>query len=160
MPKKSNNERIDEPVDPVRESMLDGFFDLHELEAFADEEEKYLPDTAFGQEKVDEGSVMESFHERQRRGDVVLNDNEDDDDDDDDGVASFLEDHENPARRKKYRPDDEVQALLTMYNTPQPQSDDDEVANMTAADFFGQPNLKARSRWLKNKQSKREEMKD
>mmetsp|Transcript_7838 Transcript_7838/g.11993 ORF Transcript_7838/g.11993 Transcript_7838/m.11993 type:complete len:534 (+) Transcript_7838:8-1609(+) len=127
------------------------FFDLHEMEAFADEEEEYLPDVAFGQEEQeDEKDTFEnkaSFHERQRRGDDITN--EDDDSEDDD----LLINRQKLQRRKKYRPDDEIRSLLTMYDTPLPQSDDEEVANMTAADLFGDPNMKARKQWLKRKQT-------
>jgi len=135
----------DEVVDPARDDMLDGFFDLHEMEAFADEEEEYLPEVVFGQEEKeddqDEQTEKISFHERQRRGDNILNDDDDDDDDDE------LVLRQTSTRRRKYRPEDEVRALLKIYDAPESQKDD-EAADLTAADLFGPPDSSARKKWL------------
>ena len=45
--------KVDDAIDPAQENMLDGFFDLHGMEAFVDEEEEYLPNVAFREEKKD-----------------------------------------------------------------------------------------------------------
>jgi hypothetical protein len=117
----------DEGVDPTREEMLDGFFDLHEMEAFADEEEEMLPDDAFGEEynigedddddvgaktmhkKDKEGGVL--HHIRDRMGDGSEGDDDEHDSDNDEEDLLSKRYQPTTVRRKKYRPDDEVEAL-------------------------------------------------
>jgi U3 small nucleolar RNA-associated protein MPP10 len=126
----------DEPLfDPVAEDLKDGFFDLNEMEDFADEEEEYLPDEAFGQpQKEKKPAKKKSFHQRQRDGDLESGSDEDDEDE-------FEEDM--PVRRKKYRDDEDIDALYNLYQGQQDMDDDeDDAINMTAADFFGQPKKK------------------
>ena len=155
--KKASRKKVDqkddeEPLyDPIAEDMKDGFFDLNEMEDFADEEEDYLPDEAYGdiddtdQETEKKNKKEEkSFHQKQRDGDLL----EPDDDDEDDEL-----DEEMPAvRRKKYREDDEIDTLYTLYQSPKPSNDDSDdddenVINMTAADFFGRPDKKLMKRY-------------
>lgn len=162
-------------IDPTREEMRDGFFDLHEMEAFADEEEEYLPDEAYGAEMEDEESSDDSDdkmnskkkqknkkllpHVRDRMGesDSGSDDNSDDEGSEDELTKRFKP---NTVRRKKYRADDEIEALYELYNDKldddYDQSDDEaEVAveNMTAADFFGKPDKKLIERYKsKNRQ--------
>ena len=136
----------DEPVDPSREELYDGFFDLHEMENFADEEEEMLPDAAFGEAEPDnylstEDQKKSLPHIRAREG------NEDNDDDDEDDEFNELEKKvETSVRRKRYRDDEDINALAEMYGDTNQYSDDeededeeDDVINMTAADFFGPP---------------------
>ena len=157
---KSKKEKDDDAVDPAREGMMDGFFDLHEMEAFADEEEDYLPEDAFGEAKPEEQKdddddgepKKKSFHQRQRDGefDSGSDDDEledDDDDKDDDDEVGGLDFSQPLIRRAKYRPDDEVDALFTLYQTPKDDDDDDSVVNMTAADMFGMPDKKVLQKW-------------
>jgi U3 small nucleolar RNA-associated protein MPP10 len=137
----------DEPIDPMRELLMDGFFDLHDMEAFADEEEDYLPDEAYEGEKPDESALRKtkkSFHQKQRDGDFDPGSKHDDfsDADTDDELAV----QENTNRRKKYRPQDEVDALFQIYDEPE-GDDDDTAIDMTAEDFFGKPNMKALERY-------------
>ncbi|KAL3793263.1 hypothetical protein ACHAW5_004305 [Stephanodiscus triporus] len=150
-------------VDPTREEMLDGFFDLHEMEAFADEEEEMLPDDAFGEEDdrgdEDDGGKKKKEekekekkgmlpHLRDRLGDVSEGDDDGGDYDDDNSDDDANDDEEDPlakrfrpttVRRRKYRADDE--------NDDGGFKDDDEAgvvdaSTMTAADFFGKPSKK------------------
>jgi U3 small nucleolar RNA-associated protein MPP10 len=108
--------------------MLDGFFDLQEMEAFADEEEAMLPDDAFGEEDDDGGVGGDGKknkkvkkdkkgmlpHLRDRLGDDSEGDDDDDDDDDDeDPLAKRFQ--PTTVRRKNYRADDEVDALCECY---------------------------------------------
>jgi len=120
----SNHE---DTIDQTREDLRDGFFDLHEMEAFADEEEEMLPDDAYGKESPDDileatkGKAMKKSilpHVRDRLG---IDSEEDDDEKDDEG----FDDEEDPlskrfqptsVRRKKYRADDEVDALCEWTN--------------------------------------------
>jgi U3 small nucleolar RNA-associated protein MPP10 len=158
----SNAKRIEELVDPTREEMRDGFFDLHEMEAFADEEEEYLPDDAYGTEIPDDeeetsnskrGKIRKVLpHIKARNGESDSDsDVESDDDDSNDGLTKRFK--PNAVRRKKYREDDEVEALYNMYEETQEEefnSDDEgEVApeDMTAADFFGKPDKKLIQRY-------------
>ncbi|KAL7518277.1 hypothetical protein ACHAWX_003123 [Stephanocyclus meneghinianus] len=156
-------------IDPTREEMRDGFFDLHEMEAFADEEEEYLPNEAYGAEMEDEEDSDDSDdkvnskkkqknkkllpHVRDRMGE---SDSDSDDNSDDEGSEDELTKRFKPntVRRKKYRADDEIEALYELYNDKldddYDQSDDEaEVAveNMTAADFFGKPDKKLIERY-------------
>lgn len=139
--------REDEPIDPMREVLMDGFFDLHDMEAFADEEEDYLPDEAFEGEKPEAFSLKKerkSFHQKQRDGDFDPGSRHDDfsDADSDDEFAV----RKNMTRRKKYRPQDEVDALFQIYD--ESGRDDDDIAmDITAEDFFGRPNMKALKRY-------------
>ena len=116
--------------------MLDGFFDLHEMEAFADEEEEMLPDDAFGEEddrgdEDDGGKKKEKEKEKEKKGmlphlrdrlgdvsesdddggdyDDYDNDDDDADEEDEDPLAKRFQ--PTTVRRKKYRADDEVEAL-------------------------------------------------
>lgn len=53
-------------------------------------------------------------------------------------------------RRKKFRTDEEIDALLSLYNenaNEEDGSEEDAIINMTAADFFGRPN----SKYLENR---------
>ncbi|GKY99391.1 hypothetical protein MPSEU_000893800 [Mayamaea pseudoterrestris] len=155
----SNDEVASEEmlVDPAAEELNDGFFDLNEMESFADEEEEYLPDAAFDQ-GVHEPRVRvkdkRSFHQRQREGNVGSDDESDFEGDDDDNTLTFRKPRS--GRRKKYRDDKEIDALYSLYKKPKDndiEDDDDEVINMTAADLFGQPDKKFRrgfdKTWLK-----------
>ena len=131
-------------VDPAAEKLNDGFFDLNEMEAFADEEEEYLPDEAYGQEadtQDDKAKDTRSFHQRQREGDFVSDDDDDDGEDEaDDDDLLFRK--PTSVRRRKYREDDEIKALFNLYEEPNNDLDDDQVINMTAADLFGRPDKK------------------
>ena len=129
-------------------NLHDGFFNLQEMEAFADEEEEYLPQDAFGEakpEKNDDRHDKRSFHQKQRDGD--LEGDSDGEDEDESGELSFRK--EDTVRRRKYRDDNEVEALYKLYDEV-PEDDDDsenEVINMTAADLFGKPSEKHYQRW-------------
>eukprot|EP00977_Amphora_coffeiformis_P002177 scaffold425_cov175-Amphora_coffeaeformis.AAC.36 len=143
-------------VDPAAEELNDGFFDIHEMEKFADEEEEYLPDEAFGEEKPEkeDDEDKRSFHQKQRDGD--LDDSEEEPEDDDNG---FLFKKENTVRRKRYRDDDEIDALYQLYQSAVEENDDDEdstmeATNMTAAELYGKPNKKFYEKW-NSKETKR-----
>ena len=140
---KKTSSPSDDPIDPSREDLYDGFFDLHEMENFADEEEEMLPDEAFGEPKPDDEETLEERkkslpHLMAREG------KEDDDDDDDDEEFNALEKQvESSVRRKRYRDDEDIDALAGMYNDMNEEASDDdsddEGVDMTAVDFFGPP---------------------
>jgi U3 small nucleolar RNA-associated protein MPP10 len=137
-------------VDPAAEELNNGFFDINEMEAFADEEEEYLPDSAFGADNPDAEKDVEdkkSFHQKQRDGDMDSGSDENDDDDEED----LLFRKESLVRRKRYREDDEVDALDDLYGKSkqdvEEDDDDDDVINMTATGFFGKPNKKYFGKW-------------
>ena len=147
-------------IDPVAEELKDGFFDLNEMEDFADEEEDYLPDEAFGQaenKKKKGEKKKKSFHQKQREGAFL---NGEDDEDDDDFEDMYESEEDEPVKRKKYREDDEIDALFTMYQAPKhamgDDADDDDIINMTAADLFGEPNKKYYNKYYKNRKSREE----
>lgn len=131
--------------DPTTIQMHDGFFNLYEMEAFADEEEEYLPSEAFGPVRPDikHDVDMRSFHQKQRDGDVLNHDDDSENDDDDCENLLFRKSDDNVPHRRKYRDDDEIEALLHLYETPQnDDNDQDDAIHMTAADLFGPPNRK------------------
>lgn len=135
----------EEAIDPTREEMRDGFFDLHEMEAFADEEEEYLPDNAYGQELPEENG-KELPHVRDRRGKESDDDDGFDDEFEDDDLTKRYE--PTSIRRRKYRADDEVDLLYQLYdNGDDNDNSDDEPEDMTAADFFGKPDAKLIKRY-------------
>jgi U3 small nucleolar RNA-associated protein MPP10 len=146
-----NSEEEDSVEDPVADQMKDGFFDLNEMEDFADEEEDYLPEEAFGRAKPkkEKKKNQKSFHQRQRDGDF-----ENDSDNDDDDLEEEYEDIQ-PVKRKKYRDNKEIDSLYTMYEAPKNEDDysDEEAesdpANMNAADFFGKPKIQHYERYYK-----------
>jgi U3 small nucleolar RNA-associated protein MPP10 len=156
---KDNNNDEEDVVDPVRETLMDGFFDLHEMEAFADEEEEYhLPEQQnqnderqkenTKEQRTFKTKALKSFHQRQRDGDLELeysedDDEDDDDSDDDDRRGDKDKSFQTNLQQKQYRPQDEVDALFQIYEEPNDDDDDDEddpAIHMTAADFFGLPN--------------------
>ena len=144
---RSKIAKEEEGIDPTREEMRDGFFDLHEMEAFADEEEEFLPDVAYGQELPDEDNNERVLpHLKDRAGKES---------DDDDGFDEEFEEDEltkryepNSLRRKKYRADDEVELLYQLYDDEDnDDSDGEDPEEMTAADFFGKPDPKLIKRY-------------
>ena len=138
---RSDDEEEEDMEDPAAQELNDGFFDISEMEAFADEEEDYLPedmDAAVEEERRKQKNKAKKAklpHQRQRQGEE--SDDSEDEEEDDREEPSF-------AKRKKYREDDEIDALYNLYQEAHDdgESDDEEedVADMTAADFFGQPN--------------------
>ena len=131
----SSREEVVSVEDPAAEELNDGFFDIKEMEDFADEEEDFLPSEAFGNPKSKKktfAAQSKSFHQRQRDADL-----ENDGSEDDDMVDEFEE--EAFVRRKKYRESEDINALYSLYEEPDSDDDDDDVVNMTAADFFGKP---------------------
>jgi U3 small nucleolar RNA-associated protein MPP10 len=145
-----NEEELEKDKDAA--NLHDGFFNLQEMEDFADEEEEYLPDAAFGEEKADDEEKSldkRSFHQKQRDGDV---DNEDSSDLDDNDELLFRSES---VRRRKYRKDDEIDALYKLYdNELGGDEDDDDAINMTAEDFFGKPKLKYYERYHNKNRNK------
>mmetsp|Transcript_2597 Transcript_2597/g.4218 ORF Transcript_2597/g.4218 Transcript_2597/m.4218 type:complete len:871 (+) Transcript_2597:124-2736(+) len=153
----------EEAIDPTREEMRDGFFDLHEMEAFADEEEEFLPNVAYGQEIPEEDKNEKVLpHVRDRVGKES---------DDEEGVDDEFEDEDNEltkryesnsVRRRKYRADDEVDLLYQLYDGDANDSNDEDPEEMTAADFFGKPDPKLIKRYKeqqKNSKNKSNDMK-
>ena len=146
--KKDEEESLE---DPAAEELNDGFFDMQEMEEFADEEEEYLPEDEFGtvqpEEHTDE--PKKSFHQRQREGDIDSGS-----DDDDEKAFKAVE---KTVKRRKYRKDAEIEALYKLYQeTPEDDDGDDDVVNMTAADFFGKPNKKYYDKWDSKRSEQRE----
>jgi U3 small nucleolar RNA-associated protein MPP10 len=143
--------------DPDAVNLHDGFFNLQEMEAFADEEEEYLPEDAYGpvhpEADDDQPTDKRSFHQKQRDGDVDGGDSHmDDEDNDEEEGNTLLFRKETTVRRRKYREDDEVDALYSLYEAPADEDDegddsDNDVVNMTAADLFGKPNRKYYEKW-------------
>ena len=137
--------------DPAAEELNDGFFDFNEMEAFADEEEEYLPDEAFGEEEQNEKGLQDtrSFHQKLRDGDGELESDEDEEEED------LVLRAKSTVRRKRYREDDEVDALFKLYETPIVEDDSDEdeldVTKMTAADLFGKPTKRYYDKWYGGK---------
>ena len=160
----------DSEMDPAAEELNDGFFNILEMEAFADEEEEYLPDDANGtgdneDSKKKKEKDNRSFHQKQRDGDFDDDDNDDDienDDDDDEEESDLLFRKENPIRRKAYRDDEDIEALLDIYETPQDDDDivsEDDPVNMTAADLYGPPNKQRLEKWSRKKQKNKSQSK-
>ena len=120
-------------------------------------EEEYLPDEAYGEEKPEKDSASNdtrSFHQKLREG--AIGDESDKSDDDDDEENELLFRQPTTIRRKKYRADDEIEALHMLYEKPKlgddfDDEDDDDVVNMTAADIFGKPQKKYVERWNEKK---------
>jgi U3 small nucleolar RNA-associated protein MPP10 len=152
-PKNRTEDGGEALIDPAAEELNDGFFDIDEMEGFADEEEEYLPEDAFGtvrpegDEQEETKIPQKSFHQKQREGLINSEEENSDDDDEDD---QLIIPSANPVRRKKYRKDDEIEALYNLYDAPA-NDDDDAIINMTAADFFGKPNKK----FLENQKEKK-----
>ena len=154
--------KTEDVIDPTREEMRDGFFDLHEMEAFADEEEEYLPDDAYGVEMPDDEEQIKKSkknkllpHIKARKGELHSDsdiESDDYDDESEDGLAKRFK--PTTVRRKKYREDDEVEALYDLYDEKHQDDfdgseDEGEIApeDMTAADFFGNPDKKLIQRY-------------
>ena len=168
IPAENSESDMEESVtDPAAEELNDGFFDINEMEKFADEEEEYLPDEAFGEEKLDEKDGEDqdkrSFHQKQRDGD--LDDNEEDESEQEDDILLFKT--KTLVRRKHYRDEDEIDALYELYQDGNNQhsdlGDDDsaaDVVNMTAADLYGKPNKKYFEKWNASRATSKNEKLD
>lgn len=139
--KSVSKQKAENLYDPSREELNDGFFDLHEMEAFADEEEEMLPNEAYGEPDPDGDDMIEKKknslpHRKGRTGEESdLSDEEFD---------ALERKYESNVRRRKYRDDEDINALASMYKDDEPEnedieSEDEDVVNMTAADFFGPP---------------------
>lgn len=124
--------------DPAREELNDGFFDLHEMEEFADQEEEMLPDEASVEKLQDADEKMKLRkknlpHLRARNGEEG--------DSEDEEFDSLMKQVEPSKTRTRFRPDDDINALEIMYEDGDDQDEDDDAdaVNVTAATFFGQP---------------------
>ena len=154
----SKKEKDEDIYDPIAEDMKDGFFDLNEMEEFADEEEDYLPEEAFGQPTDDENienkkNSKKSFHQKQRDGDFDSDDSENNERDDDDFDDLYEEVKE--VKRKQYRDQEDIDALYSLYQEANSDDENDAVANMTAADYFGAPKKEYIERYKKKHPSKK-----
>lgn len=150
---KSNGEDVDDDADrdPAVQLLNDGIFDFHEMESFADEEEAFLPDPAFGTEKPDlEPSIVDtrSFHQRQREG--AISDGESSDEEASDDLARRT----NVVRRRMYREDEDIEALYQLYENPATDRGDDDASatQLTASDLYGKPNPKYFHKWRNQKE--------
>ena len=61
-------------------------------------------------------------------------------------------------RRKKFREDEEIDALLSLYNDDDAEDEEDAIINMTAADFFGRPQTKYLNNRKEVTKNKRQEI--
>jgi len=124
--------------DPAREELNDGFFDLHEMEEFADQEEEMLPDQVSVEQLPDTEEKMELRrknlpHLRARNGEEG--------DSEDEEFDSLMKEVEPSKTRTRFRHDDDINALEIMYEDGDDQDEDDDgdAVNVTAVTFFGQP---------------------
>jgi U3 small nucleolar RNA-associated protein MPP10 len=152
-PRAQPSEEKEELYDPVVEDMKDGFFDLNEMEEYADEEEDYLPQEDYGKADSDKKKKNEtnkkSFHQMQRDGDLL---DRSDDDEDEEGLEDLYEEDNEPVKRKKYREDEDIEALYSLYQTANDSdSEAEDAANMTASDVFGKPSKKYIERYSSKK---------
>eukprot|EP00559_Dactyliosolen_fragilissimus_P000610 CAMPEP_0184864418 /NCGR_PEP_ID=MMETSP0580-20130426/14866_1 /TAXON_ID=1118495 /ORGANISM="Dactyliosolen fragilissimus" /LENGTH=939 /DNA_ID=CAMNT_0027363195 /DNA_START=41 /DNA_END=2860 /DNA_ORIENTATION=- len=140
-----DNQEVD---DPAADELNDGFFDINEMEAWADEEDEMIPeddDLIQGLTKHKNKSNKQKLHHLRSR----MGDSDSDDDVSENDFNSDQDDDEPRIKRRTYRDDEDIKALASLYKEDDDFDDDDEIATMTAADFFGKPNPK----WLKNKKS-------
>lgn len=100
-----------------------------------------LPNEAYGEPDPDGDDMIEKKknslpHRKGRTGEESdLSDEEFD---------ALERKYESNVRRRKYRDDEDINALASMYKDDEPEnedieSEDEDVVNMTAADFFGPP---------------------
>ena len=120
--------------DPMGNPMRDGFFDVNDLESFADEEEELH----YGIEYDLYGETTKGGKER----------NDYDSDEENYGGASVS------SRRRKFRKDDEIEALAKLYHNGDKDEDDDDDEEVTAEEFFGKPDLRTIERYKSNSLSK------
>lgn len=110
------------------------------MEAFADSEEEYHMPTEEDDTKAEK--TKKSDKKQKKTYERFSSEEEEDVDEEEKLVLNF--------RRKKFRSDEEIDALLSLYNENTNEEDggeDDAIINMTAADFFGRPN----SKYLENR---------
>jgi U3 small nucleolar RNA-associated protein MPP10 len=160
----SKTKKEEEGIDPSREDLYDGFFDLHEMEDFADEEEEMLPDEAWTEPIPDAADAEELLAERKKSlPHVMAREGKEDNDDEEDGEFDALEKQVknlNSVRRKRYRDDEDINALANMYGDMNggedvDEEEEDEVINITAADFFGPPRKPSKA-FMKKSQAQKE----
>jgi len=129
---EENDSNDEENVqDPAADELNDGFFDINDMEAFADEEE--------------------DFH-------TFLNDDYNDDEDEDeqnkarkkyreDGVIDALNSMYNDSAKNDSDDDEEFEEE----DKSDEDNEDDDIINMTAADFFGKPKARYFPNWAGHK---------
>jgi U3 small nucleolar RNA-associated protein MPP10 len=149
---KSLKQEQESIYDPIAEDLKDGFFDLNEMESFADEEENLLPDEAeLRANSAKKDKISKSHYQKQRQqaldgaDDKILEDSESDSDVD-------LDEKSGATKRKQYREQDEIEALYSLYEANASDDEAVDAANMTAVDFFGTPNAKYIKRYKKKHQ--------
>jgi U3 small nucleolar RNA-associated protein MPP10 len=112
------------------------------MEAFADAEEEYHMPVDEDDAKEEKTKKNDKKQKPKKSYERFSSDEEDDNDEEEKLVMNF--------RRKKFRSDEEIDALLSLYNENANEEDDSEgdaIINMTAADVFGRPN----SKYLENR---------
>ena len=141
----------EEMIDPAAEELNDGFFDIHDMEAFADEEEDiHLPEL-YGDDDADEEaedsvSISESDDERDQN-DAAASDSESEGETDilfaeKSGKKNKKKSSSSNKKKRVYRSEEDVKALISIYDELESDEDDNAGQNMTAAQFFGEPNPK------------------
>jgi U3 small nucleolar RNA-associated protein MPP10 len=128
-------------IDPAAEELNDGFFDLHDVEAFADEEEDMLVDTGYS--NIDDinddvaSNDSDAFETRKSLDRLQKKRKKEKE-------SADEKSHASRGKRKRYRDDEDVKALMTLYKDTEEASeydadDDDEFNALTAEGYFGPP---------------------
>jgi U3 small nucleolar RNA-associated protein MPP10 len=108
------------------------------MEAFADSEEEYHMPVDEGDAKEEKTKKNDKKQKPKKSYERFSSEEEEDDNDEEEKLVMNF-------RRNKFRSDEEIDALLSLYNENTIEEDDSEgdaIINMTAADFFGRPNSK------------------
>jgi len=120
------------------EQLNDGFFDLNDMENFADDEEDMLPDEALG----DTNALREEDNLSEKEDDINNNFG-------DEGLNNLENRMDSSIKRRRYRDDEDIEALDYLYHqnigdedNSEDGEDDSDAANMSAIEFFGKPNKK------------------
>jgi len=133
---ESEDDTVEDDIhDPAAEKLNDGFFDLNEVEAFADEEEDMVlengpmdMDDIGYEDDSDAGSDLNQS--RKSRSDAP-------------SKKKIPEDAR--GKRKRYREDEDINALMALYkdaeateiNDTDDEEEEEEYITMTAQDYFG-----------------------
>ena len=147
--------------DPAAEVLNDGFFDINEMEGFADEEEDFhMPNDADLNEDSDEGEEdnddnISSSEDENNENDILFSENKQKKQ-----KVKSKKSKQNNRKERKFRSDEDVEALTSIYGTESSifkRNDFNE--NMTAADFFGAPNSKylGKNQWRRKKNAKQDD---
>ncbi|GMH87751.1 hypothetical protein TrVE_jg2821 [Triparma verrucosa] len=134
LPRSGESDELSDDGDPMGAPMRDGFFDVLDMEDWADEEERLHFRDADDDEKKEKKRKTRT-KKRNEKASTYGGAS-------DSGSDEDVEDEQ----EQLYRDDDEIGVLARLYDDDS-GGDSEEEGDLTAEDFFGKPNSKAMEKY-------------